>query len=237
MGGTYAFFSPRSAGIAVSRLGAVSRLRSDYGMNIHRKTFHSGHLYLDIDDCEVDTLLPSVFETLMAQEGKPLQVGVSSDRSRLVALLRQSGFELKRRCYEMDVTASDLAVSLPHGRLRFMRGKDVPALPGYAAVNPLTCPQEAFYGVLPKTAVYAGCERAIVSAAFIEENEIAYVCSSNARGFMEFAASLVSGLFERYGRIVFEADDTDWAAMQLKSLFVHRDGVSFDTYVKRIAHG
>lgn len=82
-------------------------------MNIHRKTFHSGHLYLDIDDCEVDTLLPSVFETLMAQEGKPLQVGVSSDRSRLVALLRQSGFELKRRCYEMDVTASDLAVPPP----------------------------------------------------------------------------------------------------------------------------
>lgn len=167
MGGAYAFFSPRSAGIAVSRLGAVSRLRSDYGMNIHRKTFHSGHLYLDIDDCEVDTLLPSVFETLMAQEGKPLQVGVSSDRSRLVALLRQSGFELKRRCYEMDVTASDLAVSLPERPQCLATACAGTAaydscvekmyrhyLDTHSAVNPLTCPQEAFYGVLLQSGTY-----------------------------------------------------------------------------------
>ena len=75
-------------------------------MKMYSKAFHSGYLYLEIDDHEIDTLHPAVFETLMIQERKPLQVCISSDRSRLVELLRQSGFELKRRCYEMDVAAS-----------------------------------------------------------------------------------------------------------------------------------
>lgn len=216
-------------------------------MKMYSKEFHSGHLYLEIDDHEIDTLHPAVFETLMIQERKPLQVCISSDRSRLVELLRQSGFELKRRCYEMDVAASDLAVPLPSQPQSLstacagMAAYDSCVAKMYrhylnthSAVNPLTCSQEAFSDVLPRVVVYSGSARSIRSAAFLEENEIAYVCSSDEHGFMAFAASLVSNLFDRYNRIVFEADDTDWAAMQLKTLFVQKDAGSFDTYVKAI---
>lgn len=225
------------------------RLRSNDAMKMYYKKFHSGHLYLDIEDCEIDTIRPSLFEELMDRSGKPLQVSVSSSRAQLVGLLKQSGFELKRRCYDMHVLTSDLVVPLP------AKPQSLPmAHIGTAAydscvekmyqyyrdthstVNPLTCTQEEFSEILPQTAAYSKFKNKIDSAAFIEENEIAYLCSSSESGFLEFARSLISDLFDRYDSIVFEADDTDWAAMRLKAFFAQKDDVSFDTYVKRYAN-
>ena len=216
-------------------------------MKIYEKRFHRGHLYLDIEDCEIDTIDPSQFEDLMRRSGKPLQIAVSSSRTRLVGLLRRAGFRLRRRCYDMNVFKSDLAFPLPE------KPQGVPTAhcgtaiyeacaekmyqyyrDAHSAVNPLTCTQEAFYDILPKTVAYSSRENEIDSAAFVEENEIAYVCSSNERGFREFASSLISDLFCKYNNIVFEADDTDWAAMQLKALFVDAEADHFDTYVKQM---
>lgn len=216
-------------------------------MKIYCKTFHSGHLYLDIEDHEIDTIRPSLFEALIDRFGKPLQVSASSDRSQLAGLLRRSGFALKRRCYEMSVLPSDLVAPLPPAWQRPSTASAGTAAydacagkmyqyyrDTHAPVNPLTCTRETFYDVLPKTVAYAGAGGTIDSAAFIEENEIAYLCASEADGLMAFARSLISDLFDRYGHIVFEADDTDWAAMQLKVLFVSKDASSFDTYVKEL---
>lgn len=217
-------------------------------MKIYCKKFHSGHLYLDIADREIDTIRPTLFEALIHRFGKPLQVSASSDRLQLAGLLRRSGFALKRRCYEMSVLPSDLVAPLPPERQGpSMAGVGTAAYDAcaekmyqyyrdtHAPVNPLTCTREAFYDVLPKTVAYAGVGGAIDAAAFIEENEIAYLCASDADGLMAFARSLISDLFGRYGHIVFEADDTDWAAMQLKALFVSKDTGSFDTYVKGLS--
>lgn len=84
---------------------------------------------------------------------------------------------------------------------------------------------------LPEDVIYSVQDSEIVSAAFIEENEIAYVCSADEENFGAFARCLVCTMLEKYETVCFESDDCDWAAMLLRSLFKNHEETSFDTYV------
>ena len=58
-----------------------------------------------------------------------------------------------------------------------------------------------------------------------------YICSRDPSGFVEFAQSLLRYMFGQHDTIIFEADDTDWAAMEVIKLFAARNEATFDTYV------
>ena len=214
-------------------------------MDSHENKYHRGHLYLDIDAREVPSLQSSVFEDLVKKHNMPLQAMVRSDDARLIGLLERSGFVLKRKCYEMDVSAADLTVPLPTGLPEVSEArKGTPEYAecaqmmyvcyrqSHAAVNPLTASTADFIDALPETVLYSADNGRIDAGAFIEGSEIAYLFSSGEPGFLRFAGSLLTYMFGKYDRIEFEADDTDRAATRLREMFSVVPGSSCDTYVK-----
>jgi len=214
-------------------------------MEIYNNSFHSGHLYIKIDDDEAGKVQVSQFEKLFNEQRKPLQTAVLSNDCKLIKLLKDSGFILKRKCYETDVSASDLKfppANHPHQLIETRKGTDDYAICAemmyeyysdtHFAVNPLTASRSEFYDILPANAIYSMTGNIIDSAAFIEDNEIAYLCSCNKIGFSEFAQSLLIYMFGKFDRIFFEADDTDWAATELRNMFSIENIISRDTYVK-----
>ena len=214
-------------------------------MDVYTNQFHSGHLYLRIEEQEAKSLPPSRFDALIDEHRKPLQAIVPSDAAETVRLLREAGFVLKRRCYEMNVRASDLRAPLPACTRRLtVTEKGTPmyavcAEEMYAhyskthlSVNPLTASLQAFTEMLPDTAVYLATNGRVDAAAFVEDNEIAYLWVRDGHVFPAFAKLLLYELFSRHDRICFEADDTDPVAMKLKAMFSEADGPSYDTYVK-----
>ncbi|MBO4847874.1 MAG: hypothetical protein J5586_01850 [Clostridia bacterium] len=214
-------------------------------MKTYVNRFHGDHLYLEIDENETASLRSSDFDGLIEKHRRPLQVMVSSDNVRLIGLLVRSGFVLKRKCYEMDVCRADLAAPAADASeavFEAVRGTPDYAVCAekmyryyadtHAAVSPLTASRVQFEGSLPDTVLYSKKNGRIVSAAFIECSEIAYVFSCGTESFADFAGPLLAAMFARYDRIVFEADDTDPAAAELMGAFSVRPETSFDTYVK-----
>ena len=214
-------------------------------MELTDNKFHNRHLYLQIDEKEVPFLEKSVFEALIREYGRPLQVMLSSDNKRLIAILEEAGFVLKRKCFEMEVGPADLIDPLPDCPPALSEArKGTPAYAAcaemlfkyysdtHAAVSPLTASMEEFADTLPETVLYSATEDGMTAAAFIEDNEIAYLVSKDADGFRRFAEKLLATLFSRYDRIVFEADDTDRTAIELKELFTAAPEPSWDTYIK-----
>ena len=216
----------------------------DEPLETYRNPFHANHLYLRLTEEEADALSPACFAELFEKHGLPLQVMVFSDAKRTISLLQRSGFELKRRCYELQVSSSDLLVHVSKGipPLSFTK-KDSSAYfacaellyhyyqDTHAAVNPLTASLPEFMEALPDEVLYDDPSDRPTSAAFIEGNEIAYLCSHDRTGFPAFARSMLADLFDRYAQIAFEADDTDWAVTTVKDMFFIKIDRSFDTYV------
>ncbi len=218
-------------------------------MDVFINQFHSGHLYLKIEEREAKTLPPARLDALIDEYRKPLQAMVSSHAAGTIRLLREAGFVLKRRCYEMDVGASDLRAPLrahPSRLLTAQKGTSMYAACAegmyahyaetHRSVNPLTASLQAFTEMLPDTALYLATDGEADAAAFVEGNEIAYLWARDVpvSVFQAFAESLLFELFGRHERIFFEADDTDPVAMKLKAMFADANGDTCDTYVKPI---
>lgn len=214
-------------------------------MKTYRNKYHGNHLYLNIEDREVPHLQSAVFEKLIEKHRKPLQVMVPSDAEQLIGSLERSGFKLKRRCYEMDVCSADLI--MPHSTDFTVLSEARRGTPEYtecagmmyayyadthAPINPLTATRADFEEILPDTVLYFKTDGRIDSAAFIDGNEIAYIFSYTKDGFFRFADPLLAYMFGKFDRIVFEADDSDWAATRLKEMFFASPGSSYDTYIK-----
>ena len=105
----------------------------------------------------------------------------------------------------------------------------------HSTVNPLTASKERFRMMLPDTALFSSVNGTVVSAAFVEDSEIAYVASEDLDHFRSFARSMLELMFSRYDHVVFEADDTDRAATYLMSLFSNVPELSWNTYIKYTA--
>lgn len=221
-------------------------------MRIYENRFHNRHSYLEIEESEVAELTPELFDTIRKEQGKPLQVMLSSDNRRLIALLVRSGFQCKRRCYEMEARAEDRLVlrsdrlqaepilhSATRAQSEWKRCAQLifqSYVAAHSAVNPLTASREEFFDILPDAVIFAvQPEGEIAHAAFIEADdilEIAYVGTSKLKEFTHFCDALLDRLFSHHRCIVLEADDTDRAATMLRRRFRHRDRPTFDTYVK-----
>ena len=161
--------------------------------------------------------------------------------------LTAGGFERKRRCYELEVTADHLVEPLTAELPLHTASKGSPLYADccellyshycvtHAPVSPLTVSQEVFCDDLPETVLCHPADGKPIHCAFIEPDEtgyeIAYVATTDISSFCGFAKSLLSELFCKCVTLTAECDDTDTAAMILKSLFRTGSDDSYDTYI------
>ncbi len=186
-----------------------------------------------------------LFSQLQITLKKPMQVMLSSDDTEQIDFLLAGGFSCKRKCYEMEVTANNFLQSRTAAPLEIT----VPGQSEYtsccqllydyykvthAEINPLTADFVDFCEILPVEVCFEKKDGQIRHIAFIEENEIAYIASTDIDNIQSFAASVVSRLFSQYESIYFECDDCDAAAMALKGLFYIEAHESYDTYSRNL---
>lgn len=212
-------------------------------VELYENAAHAINCYVKLEmKCFDNEASAELFSHLKELVHRPLQAMVESDDVQTVAFLAAGGFVCKRKCYEVEAYPDDYIggssdMRLFHGSIgtpeyeaccrlmyRYYAGT-------HKEINPLTAGYEAFCAELPTTAIYAKCRDQITSLAFIEDNEIAYVCGRDKKHFGQFAKSLALSILAQYGSVLFEADDCDWAAMMLKALFINQRDDSFDTYV------
>ena len=212
-------------------------------MEVYIKKFHKNNIYIRIRDLEKIKI--SDFEEISEKYLKPIQIGVYSDESHLVGLLKKSGFIKKRSTYEIEVKASDLkkpledpAINLEIEEIGFeFYNKSARLLYDYykmthESVNPLTVDFEEFCEALPEKVLFYKKDSEIIFAAFIEENEIAYVAGFYDKETDVFLNALLAYMFDSFEEIFFEADDTDPLATILRDKFMEKSDLSYDTYIK-----
>lgn len=210
----------------------------------YENPFYAQNLYLKPALSEYDPVLSTeLFSVLKALVNRPLEVMTESENARLSDFLKAGGFELKRRCFESEVSAADFI-----GGAVFSGGLSEAAAGSgeylscceilydyhkitHRGINPLTASLGEFQKRLPKTVVFGAKDGEILNFAFVEENEIAYLGSADIGSFRDFALKLVGTIFEKYETLVFESDDCDPLAMGLRSLFKNQNDSSFDTYI------
>ena len=183
-----------------------------------------------------------LFEELRRMAGRPLQAMVGSENGEIIGFLEASGFVCRRKCYETEVCREDYRGRAEPMELSAVRRGEVlydtccrvmyaRYLDTHRTINPWTAGYDAFCGFLPAEAVCEICDGQVVNLAFVEKNEIAYLWGTPSSRFSRFAANLVEQLFAKHGTICFESDDCDWAAMELRQLFIGQSESSFDTYI------
>lgn len=212
---------------------------------LYDNPFHIKNCYvkLDIESLDIE-FSAELFERLKEIAHRSLQVMVDSEQTALTEFLIAGGFRCKRKCYEVEAGQKDyIGGNADLQLLRFFAGD-----PDYEeacqlmfhhyvatheAISPWTADYLAFCEDMPKTVICAKTDGELVSAAFVEENEIAYVCGRDERQFALFARALITDMLAEYGTVCFESDDCDRAAMILKSMFIRQKETSFDTYILR----
>lgn len=210
-----------------------------------KNPFHTRNIYLTfrLSSYPLNVSQP-LFSLLQAQLNAPLQVMVSSEEANLIAFLKSGGFHCVRRCYEYELTKDDLIHPLENqlefrtsfsGSIGYQQCAELLYRQygtKHELINPLTASFSLFLSALPETVLWYGSEEEPTSFAFIEENEIAYVGTTDLEQFVFFIIAIVHTLFSRYETIIFEADDNDQEATALKNIFYCKDCESFDTYLR-----
>ena len=210
-------------------------------METFTNDFHKNHIYIKINDIEKVKL--AGLEDLAKE--RPIQIWVYSNQNNLIDFLKKAGFILKRKCYEVEVTRKDLKKPLEptKGKGKFTKKGEKPYEKAAALVfeyykkthepiSPLTVGLEKFKEILPEKVFYYEKEGQVLMAAFLENEEIAYLAGFENNLAEDFINDLLIYLFQYYEEIFFEADNTDPLATRLKNKFQSKIDLTFDTYIK-----
>lgn len=204
---------------------------------------HNRNLYLSLNLNSYDANYSRpVFEKLMNDTTHSLQVMISSDNKQIIDFLITGGFECKRKCFEVEgtpetflypvnnvdilIARKNTAIYKSACELMYNRYIDT-----HKSISPWTGSYSDFCDSLPDCIAYDTEGGVLNNFAFLEGNEIAYVCGNNSDFFRTFAINLVSCLLSKYDTVIFEADDCDEYAMMLKLLFTNELDRSYDTYI------
>ncbi len=216
-------------------------------IDVSQNPYHNQHVYLSLELTRYDpSIATELFHILRIEWDHPLQVMLYASQP-MHHFLVSGGFERRRRCYELEVHFSDLAVPLadvvPLTRFSKQDAQyDVCCKMLYdyyckthRAVSPLTVDEESFCADLPDNVFCYMEEGKIIHFAFTqldeESYEIAYVGTIKPSAFHSFAQSLMTALFRERDCVIAECDDVDPAAMALKSLFRPTEKIPYDTYI------
>lgn len=213
-------------------------------VEMSRNPFHEGCCYLNFRLRGYnDSVAAPLFEALRRQLGKPLQVMTSSAEEALTHFLTIGGFHLMRRCFEVEVSKDDLrAADGPTASFSLCcQGQPDYQVccqllyriyaENHASISPLTASFDTFCEALPRQALCQSRDGQVEQFAFIEENEIAYVGSTDLSRFPAFIRGVLKELFAQHETVFFECDDCDSTAMAMRDLFSVEEAESFDTYV------
>lgn len=205
--------------------------------------YHNGHYYLKLQLQHYDIgVAKELFDLISQKLDKPLQIIISSEENDVISFIQMAGFTCKRKCYEVEASVRDYIGLKTKGTLSFVSVGDYLydrcceiMLDRYIAThkgtNPWTGSKEEFFKILPKKVFYEMLDDRINNMAFVEDNEIAYVYGVEKTEFAIFIQKLIIEMFQQNDTIVFEADDCDEYAMELKMLFINQFKESFDTYI------
>ena len=226
----------------------IYRSGQDIGcIGVSANPYHDQHCYLDLGLTQFDpAIAQELFSLLRKELGRPLQVMCYSWNG-MHDFLTAGGFRRRRRCYELEVTADHLAAPLRASTELYTAVKGSPMYAAccellydyycetHAPVSPLTASPNVFCADLPETVLCHLADGNPIHCAFIEpdepECEIAYVATADISSFYSFAQTLVYAQFQKYSTLTAECDDTDPAAMILKSMFRTSSDDSYDTYI------
>ena len=214
-------------------------------IELYRNNFHKSNYYIAIDLKKYDeNIANELFEKFIKKIKSSLQVMISSEERKIISFLEAGGFKCKRKCYGAEVTISDY-IGDSNNKLKVYYCETqsdeykicCKQLFQYYSlvhekINPLSVSYEEFINKLPIQVFFNQQGNEIMHIAFVEENEIAYVCSKETDTFLEFINTVVLRLFEKYKSICFEYDDCDAVALKLATLFKIDNTDSYNTYVK-----
>lgn len=210
-------------------------------METYTNKFHKNHTYIKIND--IKKVKVGDLEVLV--KDKPLQIGIDSDQLAVIDLLKKAGFILKRKCYEVEVTREDLKNPLGTKKLetKLTSKGEKPYEKAselifkyyqktHEDVSPLTVGLEKFKEILQDQAFYYEKEGQVLMAAFLENEEIAYLAGFEDNLADDFINDLLIYLFKNHQEIYFESDNTDPLATRLRNKFQVKFDLTFDTYIK-----
>ncbi|MBQ6844284.1 MAG: GNAT family N-acetyltransferase [Agathobacter sp.] len=216
-------------------------------IQIYSNSFHNQNCYLKLNLQNYDLQIASeLFSELMRIIQRPLQMLLASGETEKITFIEMAGFVCKRKCYELEVQRKDyVGDSISNKALRWCEKdtveyeKSCELLYAYytqthEVISPLTVDVQTFSKELPTKVLYEQVEDEVIHAAFIEENEIAYVCTKDKDRFLSFLNGMVEELFTKNESLIFECDDCDWAAMELRSLFNVEISASYNTYIRNM---
>lgn len=226
----------------------VYRADQDIGcICVSTNPYHNRNLYLDLALTQYDPVIAKELFSLLRRElSKPLQV-ITDSRKNRHGFLTAGGFERRRRCYELEVSPTDLIVPLHASTELHAAVKGSPIYAAccellyahycetHAPVSPLTIDADAFCTNLPETVICCFADGKPVHYAFVEPDEsgfeIAYASTTHPGTFSDFVHALIHALFQESDILTMECDDCDPAAMTLRSLFRTSPDESYDTYI------
>lgn len=210
-------------------------------METFTNKFHNNHTYIKIND--ISKVSSADFDGLA--KDRALQIGVYSDQLDLIDFIKEAGFVLRRKCYEVEVCREDLKYPLnpPKTEGKLTRkgenfyDKACELIFSYykkthESVSPLTASLEEFKKTLPREVFYYENAGNLIFAAFIESDEIAYLAGFDLDLADDFLDSLLEFSFKNHKKIFFESDNTDPLATKLREKFEIKSDLSFDTYIK-----
>lgn len=205
----------------------------------YNNPYHQANTYLRLNLIDYDcTIAEPLFQSLQTYlDSRPLQIMLSSAEQEKIHFLTVAGFFCKRKCYEFEVTRQDYLgqtvitnLNIIHKGTALYQIASQQLFDHYQAVhqdiNPWTASQQDFEKDLPDL-VYTDSE----NCAFIDNNEIAYVCGKNEQSFEPFIQKVICQLFKQNQHITFEAGDCDSIAMHLANQFRSSNKHSWDTYI------
>lgn len=212
-------------------------------METYTNKFHSKNLYIKIKD--MSQIKPEDFDELIKKSGKALQIGLYSDQEDVIAFIKKCGFSLKRVTYELEVGKDDLKKPLIDEGLKLKKTTKgqksyhtcLKLLYDYykkthQSINPLSVGLEEFARTIPENALYYEENGKIIFAAFLENDEIAYLAGSDLKNPKALIAATLRETFKANEKIFFEADNTDPLASMMKDFFKENSESTYETYVK-----
>lgn len=213
-------------------------------INTYKNHFHNQNIYLEFDLEDMKNINADTFKTISKENHAPLQMMINIEETKKIDFIKENGFKRSRVCYSMTVRKSDM-LSKDISGLKLLHAKEGEAIydelakiyfdyykKTHESINPLSVDFDEFKEILTKEVYYN--DESGMNLAFVEEDEVAYVYTSNLDKADEFFKNLCEKLFDDYEEIFFEADDVDQSAMHLKNLF--NDGVDeiTETWIYRL---
>lgn len=205
--------------------------------------YHNGHYYLKLQlQHYYIGEAKELFALISKKLDKPMQIMISSEEKEVISFIQYAGFTCKRKCYVIEATVQDYIGEKTKETLSFATDVDTlydrcceimfdRYISTHKGINPWTGTKEEFFKMLPKMVYCEMDNDRIRTLAFVEDNEIAYVYGVEKNEFAIFIQKLIIEMFQQNDTIVFEADDCDEYAMELKKLFINQSKESFDTYI------